>query len=547
MTRLLHLRALTFALVSALPLAAHAAPAPADAPALGGLKAVVAPGTPGELAVWGPNARVLVAGVDDQLLTPVAACGSLGEKGGRAVAFAHTGFLEQSSMTVLDTGALIDRAVRWSARATPEAEPGPRVALINCGLTEFALEKGWRATKVEARELPTALKRGDFDTVCIVGNALNPGQRAALDAFLLAGGGIVAAQTAWAWNVPAGKTIQDNPLNQVFAPVGLAWTQGYSGKTGEQGFLVQEATDPLLHASAALDALLAAPPNAKPTAPLLLAANTTTTCARALPMTDTLLRPRMVQLVREHEGELVPTAKRPLTDKQPLQRTLLTVQLAEMNALPPAQVKAHPSAAAFPGSVPADAPRVERTVTINTKVPEWHSTGLYAAPGETVEVRVPAAARGRSLEVRIGCHKDGIWKHGKWERVPEITRTWPIKDERTPVASPFGGQIYIDVPRSAPGETTEVTIAGAVEAPLFVLGKTTVQEWQETIRKHPAPWAELGTAKVFVSVPSSTIRTLDDPEALLKVWDRVLDAAADLATIPHERARPERYVADQQI
>jgi hypothetical protein len=55
------------------------------------------------------------------------------------------------------------------------------------------------------------------------------------------------------------------------------------------------------------------------------------------------------------------------------------------------------------------------------------------------------------------------------------------------------------------------------------------------------------TSKVIISVPSDSIRALDDPEELLRLWDRVLDAAADLAAIPRDRRRPERYVPDEQI
>jgi hypothetical protein len=66
-------------------------------------------------------------------------------------------------------------------------------------------------------------------------------------------------------------------------------------------------------------------------------------------------------------------------------------------------------------------------------------------------------------------------------------------------------------------------------------------------RRAPGPWAELATSKVVLTVPSATVRDLEDPEPLLALWDRVLDAAADLAGIPRERVRPERYVADVAI
>jgi hypothetical protein len=53
--------------------------------------------------------------------------------------------------------------------------------------------------------------------------------------------------------------------------------------------------------------------------------------------------------------------------------------------------------------------------------------------------------------------------------------------------------------------------------------------------------------RVILSVPSDSIRALDDPGALLEFWDRILDAQADLAGIPRERRSPERYVPDVQI
>ena len=90
-------------------------------------------------------------------------------------------------------------------------------------------------------------------------------------------------------------------------------------------------------------------------------------------------------------------------------------------------------------------------------------------------------------------------------------------------------------------------MAGAVEAPRYIHGKTSVEEWKTKLRNAPAPWAELETKKVILSVPSAKIRQLDDPDALMAAWDAILDAQADLATIPRDRKRPERIVPDTQI
>ena len=50
-----------------------------------------------------------------------------------------------------------------------------------------------------------------------------------------------------------------------------------------------------------------------------------------------------------------------------------------------------------------------------------------------------------------------------------------------------------------------------------------------------------------MTVPAEAIRTLDDPEALMNLWDAILDDQAALAGIPSDRPRAERFVLDRQI
>jgi hypothetical protein len=92
-----------------------------------------------------------------------------------------------------------------------------------------------------------------------------------------------------------------------------------------------------------------------------------------------------------------------------------------------------------------------------------------------------------------------------------------------------------------------VRIKGAVEMPCFVQGKTPLDLWRTAIRKRPAPFAELATRKIVLIIPSSVVRDLDDPTGVLEVWDSGMDAIADLAAIPRDRERPERFCCDQQI
>jgi len=90
-------------------------------------------------------------------------------------------------------------------------------------------------------------------------------------------------------------------------------------------------------------------------------------------------------------------------------------------------------------------------------------------------------------------------------------------------------------------------IVGGIEAPIYVHGVTPVAEWNNEIRFRPAPWAEFVSEKVIITAPSVLAREISNPHELMDLWDKILDEFADLLSIPRERDRPERIVADVQI
>ena len=169
-----------------------------------------------------------------------------------------------------------------------------------------------------------------------------------------------------------------------------------------------------------------------------------------------------------------------------------------------------------------------------------------AAPGEVVTVRVPGELASAGWRIRIGAHSDHLWHLDSWKRFPDVTRTFAVKAAETPVACAFGGLIYVDTPKASDTGEVKVEFTKAVRAPHYVHSKTTLAEWKE-LRAAPAPWGELETKKIVLTLPASVLRTLDDPVALMKTWDETLDLVADLATIPKDRPRAERIVCDEQI
>jgi hypothetical protein len=385
--------------------------------------------------------------------------------------------------------------------------------------------------------------------VLLGGRDLSQAEIESLNLFVRRGGGLVAAQTGWGWQQIAARggpapDMRTNALNRLLLDAGIGWTDEIVDETAPDGFDMNasaKAALDVMSLDGALDKLIgAAGPSRSPE--LRQASATASRAVRLLPETDQRVRPRLRALLNEHAKELTPTEKTPLRSDRPLLRMLMSVQRDDLKSLPAERVPAHPASASFPGAVSADAPRVSRTMTLPATFRGWQSTGLYAAPGEVVTITRRPDGEG-PWTVRIGVHTDTLWHLPEWKRVPEIVRVWSVPAGETKIASAFGGLISIERSKSGP---VEVTIEGAVEAPRFVLGQTTREQW-EALRRAPAPWGEIETPSIVISAPSTALRAIDDPTALAQVWQSVLDHAADLRAIPRQRGVGERIVPDVQI
>lgn len=205
----------------------------------------------------------------------------------------------------------------------------------------------------------------------------------------------------------------------------------------------------------------------------------------------------------------------------------------------------HPSAKIFPGDVPETFKRVGKPFYPDPKNGGWQSTGLYAAPGEIVKVRVSKSAVGSGLKIRIGCHTDNLLdsRQRYWRRFPCVTREYGIDGQSFEIASPFGGLIYVRVSQNRVSARTQVIFSGVVEAPFFVLDKTKPNEWNH-LRYAPAPWAELIGKNFAATIPSDEAVQIDDPVAVIRFWDNVVAELDKLTCGPKERSAPIRFVVD---
>jgi hypothetical protein len=519
------------------PVAASRADHSADlAILLEGVETIGKPGVPGPLAVTGPDAFVVWTGrTDDDLMLPIAVAARFGE--GRAFAFGHTGYFDSETLAVGDTERLVANAARWLAgrrgRVCCWRQPELAERLRAAGLkVESADERDWMGSLESC------------DAVFLKPSALDAGEVDRLREWVARGGGVGFADLGWGWKQlnPTRVLSEDHPGNRFGAPLGFVWADG-----------TLRTIDRVAADSAALEMSSAAfalrtlrertqteesDPFPKQLGGVLSSA------VRAVPAQDErLLAPLEAWLGARDLRE--PTAETPLGPEDVAARLAIVVRHRRNAALPPNEVHAAPTAANFPGAVPESAKRRRGArISVAGVRGERVTTGWYAAPGEVITVRLTDPHSKAGLNLRIGAHSDELWNRPQWERHPEISTRHALSNSNVSAVNAHGGALYIELSQDI-ADPIEVLIDGAVAAPCFTLGRTTAKEWR-ALRRAPAPWAELAAKHVILSVPSAEIRGLDDPTALLELWDRVMLSFAELDGRPLA-TRPERFVPDVDI
>ena len=265
--------------------------------------------------------------------------------------------------------------------------------------------------------------------------------------------------------------------------------------------------------------------------------------------------------------EITPTKKNPFVPPAEAARGEMVEAIKAYMAKEPGTFGAHAAAHDFPGIVEAKE-RVTRTVTYDSNLvhrwdtkagnapnlatsPDvWQETGLYAAPGEVVVVKVASIPENRVVKVIIGCHRDSLVKLEKWNRFPVIARTFELKVGDNKVANPFGGQLFIQSSHKdwrkpvKASPSTPLQFSNAVAMPTYVLGKDSPESWMKA-KQLPAPWVTLIGKQVILHVQASEVKKLADPKGLLEWWDKAMALEDDLIGLV--RLAPERVVPDRQI
>jgi hypothetical protein len=501
------------------------------------IQALDRPGVPGNLVVFGDAAFAVVTGGAQP--EPVIAATRFGK--GRAVVMAHSGYLDAAALAAPDDsrGELLRNALTWVSAANAT----PRIAIIGRApsLIPALAKMGYTARDHVDPNGPF-----EADIVIWTNGAGDVATAGAVAEFVEKGGGLISAACPWGWaqlRAKQGLSVRnDLPENDVLRRMGIVYSDGTVDATRDGRYALDLSRPAAVHAGEALADLVAEEKGAAKRAYLVERA------LRALPKDDETFLPVVEAALASVDGTRVPRPDSGLGKKDALARLAVTVRSLSWRDLAAADVEAFPGAEAFPGGVSDDAERIQRRLSFDPSVVGWQGTGLYLAPGEVLHVKVRTWVHATGFvpkwRLRIGCHTDKLWRKDQWKRWPEITHTTALTSATFETATPWGGLIYLE---ALPGASQLVVeVSGAVAAPRFVLGdEASLEEWPER-RLAPGPWAEIEGKNMVLSVPSATVRELDDPARVAAFWDAALASHCVLAATPLP-ARRERFVPDVQI
>ncbi len=356
--------------------------------------------------------------------------------------------------------------------------------------------------------------------------------------FVQEGGGLVIAGPAWGWMQlnPGKNFVKDHSGQRILSNFGLGFSEGtVDSENGDIKLASPRPENNVLTALAIFKGKEIVAGDAAKTIGYTLES-----ALGSLPIEHPILKDIRNEL-SDNQLQIRPTKKSPILSSNYKLRLAARYYDREWRNLPPEKVTAHPSSLDFPGSVRASK-RQDFTVSIGGRKREWWSTGAYAAPGEVIQVELPKSLWNLKVNLQIGGQTDNLWHLESWERFPSITNETKFSEGIARLANPFGGLVYIlagDVPLST------IKLKHVVAAPVFVSGNTTDSQWN-ALQKSDAPWGEIIGKQSAISVPSSVLRTLKNPQEVATYWDEVVQQVELFYAVP-KGSREERYQVDRQI
>jgi len=501
-------------------------------------------GTPGLLTVFGADAFTVLTDARGRSLIAGAAYGQ-----GRIAVLTHGDWLGEKCLSDPQNRLFLENLIAWTVN-------GRRRLKALAVMTDLEpLSRRIKDMKaVKTNQLPPDLKGYDLVAIDFThgdASAIDEGMLAALKDYVAGGGAVICYALGWVYNHygdgKKGKSLEKDFIgNRFLKDFGVLCNGEFTGNkillsqsvgNKHHPLLLVEKVDKLITAQARL-----------PEEELNLLLTVMLAYKEKLPHNEKYLR-----IFERHYDSF--GRRRDISAGYPVGKTeqdfLLTIGMLNLlySCAPYERISELRDAAFFPGEVGPGAMTTETDFPCDLFRNRWQSTGLYAPAGRPVSFTV-APGEGNMVKVRIGAHADVLFplddKYRKQlKRWPDISLTRALKGGETLIVSPHGGLIYFERMGNPDRHTLNIRINGAVAAPYFKLEETDVREWRERIRYYQAPWGELAGRRIILTFSAATLKKIDDPEKLLRYWDKAVGFYHELQQEP-PKDYEERFVHDVQ-
>lgn len=500
---------------------------------------------PGCVVADGVHAAPIAFGRVNGTEVAVAAAASHGK--GRVVSVTHQSFFDGETGRRSDNATFLRECLLWLAgNATTKTVYIDERRRGMAANAESAL-KGSGVIFKTFRSYGELAAMPSGAVVVTMPDGYKISEAAKLTEFIKRGGGVFAIVVGWGWQqLNPGKSFStDSTFNAALGPAGIYTGGNIADATRNSLFEIAKAVAdvPGCTAKSAMDFLAGGGKATKNIGERSLF--TLGMLDAALPPKDIMWRPKL-DAFRNSAGGIVPSPAKPLGANRVRERLAYVLFQNAWQSNLERNWPANAAASVYPGVPEKGTSRVTRDVTVDLSIPRWHSTGLFAAAGEPLTVTLPEGAEKMGLRIRVGSTTCRLTSAREWRRAPIVDMEMPISKRSVTFASPFGGLVYVVVPRDMKGKVT-VKIGPACPAPRFVEGRDTPESWAGQLRCNPAPFAEIENDHIVLIMPYDSVKDLADPRPLLQVWREIMDNDARLAAIPIKRDSPERICIDVQL
>jgi hypothetical protein len=205
--------------------------------------------------------------------------------------------------------------------------------------------------------------------------------------------------------------------------------------------------------------------------------------------------------------------------------------------------------------------RVDKVVSINPIITGWRAIG-YAMPGEVVTLKFPSNFLNYAdiaLNIGMSGGTDGETQNlpntntFNSKRMPYLTKTISgdiikskIQNDEFKIGSPFGGMIYI---RTGGNMTSllpfDVEIKGGVEAPIYIFGETTDEEWDH-LRNTPGLMAEIRLTSIRFVMTANFVRNVKNMKDVASFWHKAI-CLSEYGVLNQSRNLPITIMFDYRV